>query len=116
MFDNKYQEQDYVQLIDLMREQAGNAPCEQWPDAFHPNVGENDVIRSAKSLCQTCPVIKQCAEYGVKWENEGIYGGLTGNERAKLRGAARIAGAKIAVGLTVRTRGVTSTISDRLTH
>lgn len=114
MFENKYQEQDYIELIDLMREQAGSAPCEQWPDAYHPTVGESDVIKAAKSLCQGCPVIKQCAEYGVKWENDGIYGGLTAHERAKMRGAAKLAGKQWPAGMNVRIVGVRSTTFDRI--
>lgn len=106
MFENKYQEKDYVELIDLMREEAGVAPCEQWPDAFHPTVGETDMIRSAKSLCQGCPIRNACAEYGVKWEDQGIYGGLTSVERQYIRGARKKAGEPIMAGLRARTRGL----------
>ncbi len=104
MFENKYQEKDYVELIDLMREEAGVAPCEQWPDAFHPTVGETDVIRAAKSLCQACPIINACALYGIKWENEGIYGGLTAVERKYARAGLIKAGKPVAKGMAVRTR------------
>lgn len=102
MFENKYQENDYCELIDTKREVAGQAPCEQFPDAFHPSRGDNHLITAAKSLCQQCPIKALCAEYGIKWENDGIYGGMTGYERAVIRRKRQNAGEVIASGLRVR--------------
>lgn len=102
MFDNKDQEHDYIELIDLMREEAGVAPCEQWPDAFHPTLGDVEAIRAARALCGECPIKAQCAQYGIKWENQGIYGGLTGFDRAVIRNKLRSSGVSIRAGLLTR--------------
>lgn len=102
MFENKDHEQDFIEFIDTMREHTSSPPCEQFPDAFNPRVGEMDLVRAAKSLCQECPVKALCAEYGMKWENNGIYGGLTAHERAVLRGKKYLAGEPVANGMRLR--------------
>lgn len=66
------------------------------PELFHP---EDDspraprAIRSsilrAKAMCSGCPVVNDCAAYALaRPELSGIWGGLTNNERRRLRFAA----------------------------
>lgn len=43
-------------------------------------------IREAKSYCTACPVVKQCADWAIKHEDFGTFGGLTEKERFILRG------------------------------
>lgn len=43
-------------------------------------------IREAKSYCTACPVVKQCADWALKHEDFGTFGGLTEKERFMLRG------------------------------
>lgn len=52
------------------------------PDLFFPTTGEDP--RPAQRICATCPVKEQCADYGIG-EEMGIYGGLTGKQRERLR-------------------------------
>lgn len=41
---------------------------------------------AAKKLCRTCPVITECLEYALEnGEMFGIWGGMSTNERLKLR-------------------------------
>ena len=51
-------------------------------DAFFPERGENylGVLR----ICSTCPVREQCLDFGIN-EKDGVWGGLTGRQRRKLR-------------------------------
>lgn len=102
MFENRQQAYEWAELLDTIREEAGNAPCEQFPDAFHPSRGEPDLARMAKALCRDCPVIALCASYGIKWENDGIYGGMTPYERAVIRNSKANAGEEIPRGMRVR--------------
>jgi len=102
MFENKYQQNDCFELLDAIKDKAGSAPCEQFPDAFHPSVGEPDLTSMAKALCADCPVIAMCLQYGIKWENEGIYGGKTPHERAITRGKLVKAGHTFDAGMRVR--------------
>jgi WhiB family redox-sensing transcriptional regulator len=42
-------------------------------------------IASAKSICRECQHITECAEWGIRKEHHGIWGGMTGSERRKIR-------------------------------
>jgi len=52
---------------------------------FMPARGDIVKIRNAKKVCNTCPVMFQCRQYGLDnhraWDLHGIFGGLTKNER-----------------------------------
>lgn len=43
---------------------------------------------AARQICRECPVISQCAEYAIKWEYDGFFGGLTPRQRSKIRNLA----------------------------
>lgn len=64
-----------------------DAVCAQVdPDLFFPNEGDYHQARRAKELCQTCPVINECADYAIRAGiRDGIFGGLTPRERATAR-------------------------------
>ena len=38
-------------------------------------------------MCQGCPVIKQCADWAIRYEEFGVFGGLSAKERNMIRGA-----------------------------
>lgn len=53
---------------------------------------EQENVARAKTICRSCPVINECAEWGVRHENYGIWGGMTANEldaERKRRGVKR---------------------------
>lgn len=62
---------------------------EWWFRAEHS--GEHALLRKVRGICNACPVLPACREYGIDTANEvpfGVWGGMTGSERRK---ALRIA-------------------------
>jgi WhiB family redox-sensing transcriptional regulator len=56
------------------------------PDAWFP-VSEARALPVAKALCAGCPVVNDCLAYALERpELEGIWGGTTDAQRARLRG------------------------------
>lgn len=57
------------------------------PDAFHPEKG--GTTQPAKQVCAACTVREQCLAYAIEnKEHQGIWGGLSAQERKRLRRAA----------------------------
>lgn len=55
---------------------------------FGYNEEKSAYYKTAKKFCSMCPVQTACAEYAlVAGEPEGVWGGLTPNERKKMRAA-----------------------------
>ena len=53
-------------------------------DMWFPDKGER--ANRAKETCTRCPVLEACLEYSLPLtELEGVWGGLSERERAKLR-------------------------------
>jgi WhiB family redox-sensing transcriptional regulator len=44
----------------------------------------------AKAICRQCPHQIECAEWGIKHENHGIWGGLVPRERLTIRSSRGI--------------------------
>lgn len=70
------------------------AACRQEePELFFPKGYEGPwqhVIEQAKTVCRRCPAIEQCLQFALTNSiNDGIYGGLTTNERKSLRRTTR---------------------------
>ena len=66
-------------------------PCSEHPnpDLWFPagyDSRQYPQIVEAKRLCGGCPFAAQCLEVGMQYE-DGVWGGLTPRERAKLREA-----------------------------
>lgn len=64
-------------------------------DLFFPDKeNEGKMVRlsiaSAKSICRGCQHITECAEWGIRKERHGIWGGLTDGDRRKIRKQRRI--------------------------
>ena len=92
MFDSRDQLEDMRQLWKAIDEMKFPPPCENFPDAFHADQyssGYISMINMAKSLCAECPIKAHCAEYGVRWEMDGIWGGISPRERQELRAELR---------------------------
>jgi WhiB family redox-sensing transcriptional regulator len=57
------------------------------PEEFYPVKGGS--TRTAKAVCEVCPVRAECLSYAVEHdERHGIWGGLSERERRPLRRAA----------------------------
>lgn len=55
------------------------------PDQFFPDEEGKSSAKAARKVCATCPVAAQCAEFGVRNSEYGIWGGLTDKQRADVR-------------------------------
>ena len=88
VFETNEQNRDWQKLM-LAADNAEHAPvCESYPDAFFPEKGQSGLTAQliwAKATCGECPIKQQCAAYGMKWEEHGIWGGLTAEDRRKLK-------------------------------
>lgn len=47
-------------------------------------------VAEAKAVCRTCPVIRECLEYALDKDVDGVYGGTDEYERAKIRDRERV--------------------------
>jgi len=74
----------YLELTEQIRDNGG-VPCENAPDVFFLDKGDHmapEKIRMARILCGSCPLKMLCLEYAIEaGEQDGIWGGLTRNER-----------------------------------
>lgn len=98
MFDSRDQLQAMRELWKVMDEAGSSPPCENFPEAFHPGYGEPGFImlfNVAKSLCNDCPIREQCLEYGIKWESQGIWGGVAARDRQRMRQQLKNLGQKL---------------------
>ena len=56
------------------------------PNLFFPETRQSqDMAHEARALCAPCPVRYHCAEYAIATYQLGIWGGLSRNERDKIR-------------------------------
>lgn len=72
-----------TQDIETMR-WTENAACKGKGHLFF----EDDhltIVRKAKAVCATCPVVDQCLMYAMDNNEFGVWGGMTANERKNLR-------------------------------
>lgn len=62
------------------------------PDLDDPDqkASREDPYKYAKQICETCPHRIECAEWGIKYENHGVWGGLTPLDRRNMRRRLRI--------------------------
>lgn len=58
------------------------------PEIFFPSIGSELVkkLDQAQQICSVCPVQPECLEYAIENNlDEGIWGGLSGNQRIIIR-------------------------------
>jgi WhiB family redox-sensing transcriptional regulator len=61
------------------------------PAIFFPSPGDTDALRSAKAMCNSCPVVVTCLKYALKNnERYGIWGGKSTRERLLILRAKRM--------------------------
>lgn len=61
------------------------------PDLFFPLRGEDNKVREAKAICNGCPVIEECLDYGLRlgYDSPGIWGGTTQRQRRTMKDRRR---------------------------
>jgi hypothetical protein len=90
----------YQQLRDVLDEH-GEPPCANYPDAFFhdeatSSAGPRWNYQIAKALCAECPIRLQCLDYAMAADEEhGVWGGLSPNERKKLKKKNRKGGQNV---------------------
>lgn len=47
--------------------------------------GTHKTNREAKETCRLCPAVTDCLSYALGYDDEGVWGGYTRNERRELR-------------------------------
>ncbi len=79
----------YEKFMSLVNEHVERVPCrDSDPDLwFIDGVEEMGVsYRFAVKQCNTCPLMKECADYAINNDElYGIWGGLTAKDRQKMR-------------------------------
>ena len=79
----------YFKLMFAIKKSGQNPICmETDPELFFPQSWVE--ARDAKQLCSTCPVRRECLTYALESNQvDGIWGGLTLDERRRLQGRGR---------------------------
>lgn len=73
-------------LLDALAANEYAVPCTSDPEGWFPDKSARDAHARAVALCNTCPVGVECLEYAVReGQVEGIWGGTTKRERARMR-------------------------------
>lgn len=92
MFESNQQSRAWLSLNEAIDKAETQIPCTGYPEAFFPDKGKiGPELAWALEACKSCPVQLQCAEYGIKYESEGIWGGLTSSTRSKIRAKRQVA-------------------------
>jgi WhiB family redox-sensing transcriptional regulator len=74
------------QLIDEAPNWRQSAACRGMnAEMFHPFSERDFRLGESRAVCAGCPVRDECGEYGIAHEEFGVYGGLSENERRKIR-------------------------------
>jgi hypothetical protein len=61
------------------------AACKGQPSSYFFSDEQGAHAKDAyKSICNRCPVLSACLEFGVVHDLEGIWGGLTDRERSRM--------------------------------
>lgn len=53
-------------------------------ESFYPE-DSSSVMRTASRVCQNCEIINECAEYAIKHEAHGVWGGMLPTHRREYR-------------------------------
>ena len=66
---------------------TGSEPCLSTdPEAFFPTdllIGQ--AVRPLRRICGKCPLINECADWAIRHESHGFWGGMTPSERQRYR-------------------------------
>lgn len=91
MISSEKQFKDLRVLWEAIDDAPSSPACENFPDAYFPeHSGMTHEGMWAKAMCSDCPIRMQCAEYGIKWEKHGFWGGMSPRERERARKARNL--------------------------
>jgi WhiB family redox-sensing transcriptional regulator len=79
-----------VRIVDIGVWRA-QAACVGHGDLFFED-HMRTVVNKAKRICDKCAVKQECLDYALRNNEEGVWGGLTANERRKVKRIAKKAG------------------------
>lgn len=70
---------------------TGKEPCRSTdPDAFFPEQHLPNLYVQLKRICDNCEMLSACADYAIRFEDLGYWGGLSPSERRRIRQARGI--------------------------
>lgn len=69
------------------KEEAACADAD--PAVFYPDSADFVSIKAAMEYCDRCPVLEPCAEWAVRFEAHGVWGGMSARERDRKRRAMK---------------------------
>jgi len=66
---------------------CASAMHDEWfaSDEDEPGENNNASLRVAQRICSTCPVRQKCLEWGIKYDEQGIWGGYGQKTRRQIR-------------------------------
>lgn len=86
MFEDIGINADLLKLYEAQDAAEEIVPCVNDPESWYPEHGGQGGTAHIKAMCRSCPIVNQCAEYGIVNEpNFGIWGGLAVRERQRIR-------------------------------
>lgn len=58
-------------------------------DLFYPEprIQDQEQLAVVKKICRSCPVQQACLDWALQYEQYGIWGGTSENERRRMRAA-----------------------------
>lgn len=74
-------------LHDTSRDWMDAAACRDGdPDMWFPAPSDEIATEAARAVCRACPVVTTCRDYAIPQPGlEGIWGGLTPDQRQQIR-------------------------------
>jgi len=86
-YADRWDEWAAARLANADTDWQADAKCAGMPaDLFFPEQGSHTASSAGKKVCKTCPVTAACLEYAVVTRQlVGIWGGLTEEERRRMR-------------------------------
>ena len=80
----------YKELRDAQSALIEPTTCQKYPDLFDPDMyfdlaTKRSAEKIARAFCLECPIVKECAAYGLASRAEGmIWGGYTPDDIARM--------------------------------
>jgi WhiB family redox-sensing transcriptional regulator len=60
------------------------------PESFFPLITLDSNLQAAKRVCASCDIKFECAEWAIRHESDGLWGGLMPKDRQRIRSERNI--------------------------